>query len=341
MKIKIQKALSVVIYGAALSFMFAFVAFVYFHMEWNVPRVLYVPVYIGSFGIILSLISAYAIKTMTTRKLAQITNVAEKVSKGDFSQRIELDASVEELDRMVTVFNNVVEYAENMTKDLERKVAERTRDLENKIEQLKRWENATIGRELKMIELKKEIRRLKMGIRNGDGVDILNTSIQDKTDATGDDAVNQLATKTATNNNENVLDVLIRQHKEIMNTANNIINLTKNITGNSANILSALRKMSAQIVEHIQIEDTLFYPQLLESMKKRGVDTTKIKIFIKDMDDILSGADDFFKKYNSEKSITHNTTRFKDDLNAIVGVIATRIESEEDGVYLYWDFGNK
>ncbi len=46
---------------------------------------------------------------------------------------------------------------------LEERVEERTRELQKKIEELERFQKAAVGRELKMIELKKEIKKLKKG----------------------------------------------------------------------------------------------------------------------------------------------------------------------------------
>ncbi len=46
---------------------------------------------------------------------------------------------------------------------LEEGVEERTRELQKKIEELERFQKAAVGRELKMIELKKEIKKLKKG----------------------------------------------------------------------------------------------------------------------------------------------------------------------------------
>jgi hypothetical protein len=49
----------------------------------------------------------------------------------------------------------------NYTKDLERGIAEKTEDLKTRIDELSKLNDIMIGRELKMIELKEEIIRLK------------------------------------------------------------------------------------------------------------------------------------------------------------------------------------
>ena len=48
---------------------------------------------------------------------------------------------------------------------LEMRVEERTKELQEKVEELEKFQNLTVGRELKMIELKKEIERLKEELR--------------------------------------------------------------------------------------------------------------------------------------------------------------------------------
>ena len=50
---------------------------------------------------------------------------------------------------------------EELTKSLDRKVKERTTELQERINQLERFSKLTVGRELKMAELKKEIEELK------------------------------------------------------------------------------------------------------------------------------------------------------------------------------------
>lgn len=48
-----------------------------------------------------------------------------------------------------------------LTESLEEKVRERTKELQGKINELERFNKLVVGRELKMIELKNEIEKLK------------------------------------------------------------------------------------------------------------------------------------------------------------------------------------
>jgi hypothetical protein len=50
---------------------------------------------------------------------------------------------------------------ERLKSNLEKIVDERTKELEKKIEEMQRFQELAVGRELKMVELKEEIRRLK------------------------------------------------------------------------------------------------------------------------------------------------------------------------------------
>jgi hypothetical protein len=48
---------------------------------------------------------------------------------------------------------------------LEKRVEERTEELQQKIDELKNYKRLTVNRELKMVELKKEINRLHENLR--------------------------------------------------------------------------------------------------------------------------------------------------------------------------------
>ncbi len=55
------------------------------------------------------------------------------------------------------------------TKELELKVAQKTEELSSRVTELERVNKSMVGRELKMVELKKEIESLKKRIKNGNG----------------------------------------------------------------------------------------------------------------------------------------------------------------------------
>ncbi len=61
----------------------------------------------------------------------------------------------------ITVRNELEKKLAEYTKGLEVKVAEKTKELEVRLEELERMNKSMVGRELKMIELKKEIVALK------------------------------------------------------------------------------------------------------------------------------------------------------------------------------------
>jgi len=73
--------------------------------------------------------------------------------------------AIEDITDKERLEEKVAEY----TKGLEEKVAEQTKDLKDKIEELEKTNRSMVGRELKMVELKKEVEELKKKTKNGNG----------------------------------------------------------------------------------------------------------------------------------------------------------------------------
>jgi methyl-accepting chemotaxis protein len=95
-----------------------------------------------------------------TKPIVSLTAAVKKIEGGDLETKIDID-SRDEIGQLALVFNQMTEQLKRFYADLEQKIEERTKSLDQKIKELEKFNELTIGRELKMIELKKEIEELK------------------------------------------------------------------------------------------------------------------------------------------------------------------------------------
>ena len=135
--------------------------------------------------IVIGLIIGFFISRSITRPLSKLVVASKAVAKGDFSQRVEAETK-DEIGDLATSFNKMTEdlkrshtaleeskavleiKVEARTKELkelmekqEEIIKERTKEIQEKMEELERFNKLAVGRELKMIELKEEIKKLK------------------------------------------------------------------------------------------------------------------------------------------------------------------------------------
>lgn len=90
-----------------------------------------------------------------TKELEEKTKKLEKMKKELEEAKTVLEIKVRARTRELQELNET----------LEEKVKERTKELQEKVDELNKWYKLTVGRELKMIELKKEIEKLKKSIK--------------------------------------------------------------------------------------------------------------------------------------------------------------------------------
>jgi HAMP domain-containing protein len=137
------------------------------------------------------------VSLITAKKIAlpiiKCTQAIEKIEKEGFGGKIEIKTG-DEVETLVTAFNNMSEKLAQNYKELEEQknvlevrvqaktkelrelansldmqIKEKTKDLQNRIDELERFHKITIDREIKMVELKKEIAELKEKLRQYGG----------------------------------------------------------------------------------------------------------------------------------------------------------------------------
>ena len=125
---------------------------------------------IGFFVIVImgaSLLSFYLAKSLT-KPLRHLTEGVNSISKGNLDYIIEVKCE-DEIGQLAIAFNEMTkdlkEYRTNKleeyNRELERKIEERTEELQARVDELERFHRLTVGRELKMMELKKRIKELE------------------------------------------------------------------------------------------------------------------------------------------------------------------------------------
>lgn len=133
----------------------------------------------------------------------------------------------------------------------------------------------------------------------------------------------------------NIVDILILQHRNLQKDLGIAVDL---LHGDKFEEIDAsLRKFTADLQEHLQLENNVFYFELLKKMKEHGVDTGSTEKFIAEMNVIGNAVMSFLGKYDSAESIKNLLSDFKIELPDIITALNLRIESEESGVYSYWE----
>jgi len=123
--------------------------------------------------IVASLLSFYLAKSLT-KPLRDLTEGVNAISKGNLDHIIEVK-SEDEIGELTVAFNKMTndlkEYRAKLEESrsiLERKVEERTKELQSRVDELERFHRLTVGRELRMIELKKRIKELEEKLKSNE-----------------------------------------------------------------------------------------------------------------------------------------------------------------------------
>ncbi len=114
------------------------------------------------------------------KELLEMDRIAKMLIRRDLElveTREKREAELKELERVKAELENAKSVLEikvkartwelrELTQNLEEQVKERTKELQEKIEESQKMIKLMVGRELRMVELKKEIQKLKEKLRN-------------------------------------------------------------------------------------------------------------------------------------------------------------------------------
>lgn len=134
---------------------------------------------------LIAILASFYFSKGVSKPIEKLRRGTEMIGRGNFDHRIKVDSG-DELEDLASAFNKMAQdlkrFHESMketeqvlkirvkaktrelrqlNEELEQRVQERTKELKKRIEELERFHRLTVGREKKMIELKKENKRLR------------------------------------------------------------------------------------------------------------------------------------------------------------------------------------
>jgi len=129
-----------------------------------------------------------------------------------------------------------------------------------------------------------------------------------------------------------------QQHKDLHECVDFIFNQLSEIKGPSPlEIAKKLGEFENNLKIHLKLENETFYPALLKDMKKKGEDTKITEDFISEMKNIETEINSFLENYRSANEIELDMAGFEDEFSRIRRSYILRVETEESGVFTYWD----
>jgi methyl-accepting chemotaxis protein len=121
----------------------------------------------GLFSLVFILLTNIVLNSMVSKPISELNKEMNRVSDGIFEKKARVYSN-DEIGRLNSSFykmsdelNKSKSVIESHQKDLEKQVEERTKQLQSRVKELEKFHNLTIGREQKMIELKKKIKELE------------------------------------------------------------------------------------------------------------------------------------------------------------------------------------
>ncbi len=256
---------------------------------------------------LLTVIIALFIVRSFTNPIQSLIKSIQIIGNGNFKHKIKTNSKgtvgrlATELNKMTT---GILEYNDNICKKSEDLEIALQESHESKSD-LESVNDLMTGREIKMTELKKEIVDLKTKIMEQE-------------------------------NEKTIIPKLVEHHRNLNKKVDEIFEILKNEKVDAKNILRMLELFKQDLMNHLKLENEVFYPNLISNMLNIGQPIEKTEMLIAEMKEIEVKVIAFLEKYATVQPIEKNIEEFKEDFQNIVIILTHRIESEEIGVYSHW-----
>jgi len=135
-------------------------------------------------------------------------------------------------------------------------------------------------------------------------------------------------------NRKRLITKLRNQHRALGESLLRVIESSKSTDKDrSKQILLELEKFKEDLMEHLKLENEIFYPDYKNLKIKAGQDVEEIVEFDIQMKAIGEVVLAFLDKYNSVNSIELSIGEFRKELQSVTDTLNTRIETEEEGMF--------
>lgn len=134
----------------------------------------------------------------------------------------------------------------------------------------------------------------------------------------------------------NIISKMTSQHRVLQKHLSDAMSLSSSIEPDCPEIDRILKQFNKDLSGHLELENNVFYVELIEKMRKKNWDTAKTEQFINAMKDIGKIVISFLERYKDDKIIKSEMAEFRPELKSIIDMLNLRVESEEAGVYTYW-----
>lgn len=118
---------------------------------------------LGVMAIIIFSLNMLYLRRSIIIPILKLSKVVERIIEhGDLSEEVQVNIrSQDEIGTLARSFNTMMTKLKQLYSTLEEKVHDKTKELAEKLDELEKLNKLMVGRELRMIELKKEIKKLK------------------------------------------------------------------------------------------------------------------------------------------------------------------------------------